>query len=94
MIINFDDYRKTPMIYAEDLNNITTLHHCGMFNTHIPENFIELDGRLLSKDTIIRNENDYFRHFYDEQRQIEMSDEYEKYIKQSWENNKNEDKGE
>lgn len=97
MIINFDDYRTIPMIYAEDLNNIAKLHHTDHYSigTYIPE-FENRNALFLSEDTNIRNQDDYFRHLYNEQRQMEMSDEYKRYIKASWENNenRNEDKGE
>lgn len=102
MIINFDDYRKTPVIYADELDkfNIARLHNPGevYINTYIPD--MNYQPSILSTDTVFADDNtlikngisDYLKNFYNEQRQIEMSNDYERYCRQSWrneENNKN-----
>ena len=84
MIINFDNYRKTPVVYADELDgfNVARLHNTDHYaiNTYIPPSSEEFNASALSDTTIIRNGlEDYFKNLYNEQRRIEMSDDYERY---------------
>ena len=94
MIINFDDYRKVPVIYASeiaDFENIATLHHLDHYvSAQIPDLAQQFDTSILSENTVIRNNDSYLKHLYNEQRQIELSDEYTRYCRASWKNDEEE----
>lgn len=104
MIINFDDYRKIPVVYTAELNKldgIARLHPSDHYHidTYIPGenefmNLINENRSILSENTVMKDDNDgysnYLRNLYDEQRRIEISDDYERYCRQSWHNDENE----
>ena len=85
MIINFDNYKKVPVIYRTETDNLNYIlsKHDASRHFHIDDLYSsdsdDFRNRTILSDNTSNGLSEYLRNFYDEQRQMEIANDHNKY---------------